>query len=115
VYAHLVVEDLGLARLGLGDEGLVENVEDILAHLLELRLDLLAVVADGADVLLGALGLLLLLNRGDDAPRRAPGTDDVLVGDGQKVALVNGEFTGDLEGVSLGQTGCLLLRAPARV
>jgi hypothetical protein len=115
VYAHLVVEDLGLARLGLGDKGLVEDVEDILADLLELGLDLLTVVADGTDVLLRALGLLLLLDRGDDAPRRAPGTDDVLVGDGQKVALVNGEFTGDLEFVSSDRSGCLLLRAPARV
>lgn len=94
--AHLVVEDLGLARLGLRDEGVVEDVEDILADLLKLGLDLLAVVADGADVLLRALGLLLLLDRGNDAPRRASGTDNVLVGDGQKVALVNGELTGDL-------------------
>ena len=97
--AHLVVENLGLARLGLGNEGLVEDVQDILADLLELGLDLLAVVADGADVLLRALGLLLLLDRGNDAPRRASGTDNVLVGDGQKVALVNGELTADLHGV----------------
>ena len=62
-----MVEDLGLARLGLGDEGVVEDVEDILADLLKLGLDLLAVVADGADVLLRALGLLLLLDGGDDA------------------------------------------------
>jgi hypothetical protein len=96
MYAHLVVEDLGLARLGLGDEGVVEDVQDILADLLELGLDLLAVVADGANVLLRALGLFLLLDRGDDAPRRAPGADDILVGDGQKVALVDGEFTGNL-------------------
>ena len=99
VDAHLVVENLGLARLGLGDEGLVEDVQDILADLLELGLDLLAVVADGANVLLGALGLLLLLNRGDYAPRRTAGTDDVLVGDGKEVALVNGELTADLHGV----------------
>ena len=91
-----MVEDLGLARLGLRDEGVVEDVEDILADLLKLGLDLLAVVADGANVLLRALGLLLLLNRGDDAPRGTSCTDDVLVGDGQKVALVNGELTGDL-------------------
>ena len=91
-----MVEDLGLAGLGLGDERLVEDVEDILADLLELGLDLLAVVADGANVLLGALGLLLLLDRGDDAPRGTSCADNVLVGDGQKVALVNGELTGDL-------------------
>jgi hypothetical protein len=100
VHAHLVVKDLGLARLGLGDEGVVEDVEDILADLLKLGLNLLAVVADGADVLLRALGLLLLLDGRNDAPRRASGTDNVLVGDGQKVALVNGELTSDLSGVS---------------
>ena len=100
--SHLVVEDLGLAGLGLGDERLVEDVEDILADLLELGLDLLAVVADGANVLLGALGLLLLLNRGDDAPRGTSCSDDVLVGDGKEVALVNGELTADLQSVRSG-------------
>jgi hypothetical protein len=63
-----VVEDLGLAGFGLGDEGVVQDIEDILADLLELGLDLLAVFTDGANVLLGALGLLLLLDRGNDAP-----------------------------------------------
>jgi hypothetical protein len=98
--AHLVVEDLGLARLGLGDKGVIEDVEDILADLLEFGLNLLSVVADGSDVLLRALGLLLLLDRGDDAPRSASCADYVLVGNGQKVALVNSELAANLLCVS---------------
>jgi hypothetical protein len=113
--AHLVVEDLGLARLGLGNEGVVKDVEDILADLLELGLDLLAVVADGANVLLRALGLLLLLDRGDDAPRRASGADNVLVGDGEEVALVDGQLTANLHCVSSYRSECLLSQAPARI
>jgi hypothetical protein len=46
-----MVENLALARLGLGDEAVVEDIEDILADLLELGLNLLAVVADDSDVL----------------------------------------------------------------
>ena len=46
-----MVEDLGLSRLSLGDQGLVEDIEDILADLLKLLLDLLSVLADGGDVL----------------------------------------------------------------
>ena len=110
-----MVKDLGLARLGLGDERVVEDVEDILADLLELGLDLLSVVADGANVLLGALGLFLLLDRGDDAPGRASRTDDVLVSDGQEVALVDGQFTANLCCVnSCCWRGCVSLRAPVR-
>jgi hypothetical protein len=93
-----VVEDLALASLGLGDEALVEDGEDILADLLELELDLLAVLADDADVLVGALGLLLLLDAGDDAPGSTAGADDVLVGDGKEVALVDCELATDLDG-----------------
>ena len=63
-----MVEDLGLAGLGLGNERVVEDVEHILADLLKLCLNLLAVVTDGSNVLLRALGLLLLLDRRDDAP-----------------------------------------------
>lgn len=92
-----MVKDLGLASLGLGNEGLVEDVENVLADLFKLGLDLLAVLADDLDVLVRALLLFLLLNRGDDAPRRTPGADDVLVGDRKQVALVDGEFTTDLQ------------------
>lgn len=96
-----MVEDLALTRLSLGDQALIEHVEDILAHVLELRLDLLAVVADDADMLVRALGLLFLLDAGDDAPRSTTRADHVLVGDGQEVALVDGEFAADLSwGVS---------------
>ena len=91
-----MIEDLALARLGLGDQGVVKDVENILADLLELGLDLLAVVADDGNVLVGTLLLLLLLDRGDDAPRGTSGTDNVLVGDREEVTLVNGKFTTDL-------------------
>ena len=78
---HLVVEHLGLARLGLGDERIIKDIEHVLADLLKLRLDLLAVLADDGDVLLGSLLFFLLLDRRDDTPRCTAGTDDVLVGD----------------------------------
>ena len=94
--AHLVVENLGLARLGLGNEAVVQDVEDILADLLELGLNLLPVVADGADVLLRALGLLLLLDGGDDAPRGTSCADHVLVGHREEVALVDGQLAANL-------------------
>lgn len=93
-----MVEDLALASLGLGDEALVKDGEHILADLLELKLDLLAVLADDTDVLVGALGLLLLLDAGDDAPGSTAGADDVLVGDGKEVALVDCELATDLDG-----------------
>ena len=91
-----MVEDLGLARLGLGDQGVVEHIEDILADLLEFLLNLLSVLANGGDVLVRALGLLLLLDRGDDAPRGTSCANDVLVGNGKQVALVYGELAANL-------------------
>lgn len=93
---HLVVEDLGFSALSRGDQVAVKALKNVLADLGQLGLDLLAVLLDKTNLGLVALGLLLLLDRGNDAPRRASGTDNVLVGDGQKVALVNGELTGDL-------------------
>lgn len=90
-YAHLVVEDLRLAGLSRRDQVLVEHAEDVLADLGELGLDLLAVLLDKADLGRVALGLLLLLDRGHDAPRCTAGANDVLVGNGQKVTLLNGE------------------------
>lgn len=87
-----MVEDLGLAALSRGDEVAVKALEDVLADLGKLGLDLLAVLLDESDLGLVVLGLLLLLDRGDDSPRGTAGTNDVLVGDGQEVALLNGEL-----------------------
>ena len=91
--AHLVIEDLGLARLGRGDQVLIKNLENIVADLGELVLNLLAVLLDEGDLGRVALRLLLLLDRGDDSPRRAAGPNDVLVRNGEKVALLDGEVT----------------------
>lgn len=90
---HLVVEDLGLARLGRRDEVGIEDIENVVADLGKLGLDLLAVLLDKADLGRVALGLLLLLDGGDNSPRGTAGTDDVLVGNGQEVALLDGEVT----------------------
>ena len=89
---HLVVEDLRLARRGRGDEVLVENVEDILANLGKLTLDLLPLALDHFDLDLVALRLLLLLDGGDDAPGRTASTDDVLVRNGEEVTLLDGKL-----------------------
>lgn len=93
---HLVVKDLGLASGSVGDQSIGQDVEDILADLLKFQLDLRPVLLDGADVLVGPLGLLLLLDGGDDAPGGTAGTDDVLVGDAEQVTLVNSELAAEL-------------------
>ena len=91
-----MVEDLGLASSGVGDEAIIQNIKDILADLLELELNLGAVLLDGRDVLVRALGLLLLLDRGDDAPRGTASANNVLVGNAKEVALINGELAAKL-------------------
>lgn len=47
-------------------------------------------------MLVRSLGLLLLLNAGDNAPRRTSSADDVLVCDGEEVTLVDSELATDL-------------------
>ena len=91
-----MVEHLALACLGLRDQAVVENVEDILADVLELGLDLLTVVADDANVLVHTLSLLLLLDARDDAPRSTTGADYVLVGHGEQVSFINSQFPTNL-------------------
>lgn len=59
---HLEVEDLGVAGGGGGDEARVEELEDTVADVGELRLDLGPVVADRGHVVLVAAALLLLLD-----------------------------------------------------
>ena len=87
-----MVEDLGLAGRGRRNEVLLKNVEDVLADLRKLALDLLPVALDHGNLGFVALRLLLLLDGGNDPPRRTAGTDDVLVCDRQEVALLYGEL-----------------------
>ena len=90
-YVHLVVEHLGLSRRRGRNQVLVENLENVIADLGKFRLDLDAVLLDQADLRRVALRLFLLLDRSDDPPRGTAGANDVLVGDGQEVALLDGE------------------------
>lgn len=90
-----MIKDLGLSRLGLWDQRVGQDIEDILADFLEFELDLLTVLANDANVLV-VFGLLLLLNGRDDSPRGTSSTDDVLVCDRQQVALVDRELAGQL-------------------
>jgi|TARA_R110002003_G_scaffold279_22_gene18181 hypothetical protein len=87
-----VVENLGLAALSRGDQMPVQALQDVFADLGQLGLNLLAVLLDEADLGLVALGLLLLLDRGDDSPRCTAGTDYILIRDGEEVSLFNGEL-----------------------
>ena len=90
VTLHLVVEDLGLLGGGVGDKRLLDDAEDVIADVDELGLDLGLVVLDDGHL----VGIALLLDGGDDAPGRTAGADDVLVGDGEEVALLDGELLG---------------------
>ena len=63
-----MVKDLRLAALSRWDQVFVKNLQDILADLGELSLDLLTVFLDESDLRLVAFGFLLLLDRGNDSP-----------------------------------------------
>lgn len=89
---HLVVEHLRLARLSGRDKVLVQDVQDVIADLGQLCLDLLSVLLDEANLRRVALGLLLLLDRGDDSPGGTSGTNDVLVGDGKEIAFLDSQI-----------------------
>lgn len=67
-----------------------------MADLLQLALNLVAVLADGTNVLIGALRFLLLLDRRDDAPASAASADDVLVSHREQIAFVNGKLAAQL-------------------
>jgi hypothetical protein len=97
---HLVIKDLGLSRLGLGDQRFIQNIKNILADFLKFSLDLLAVITNGRNMLVGAFRLFLLLDWGDDAPRSTSSADNVLVSNGQKVSLINCELSTQLHHAS---------------
>ena len=65
----LEVEDLGVAGEGRDDEFGVEELEDSIANVGKIGLDLGSVVANHGDVVLVVVALLLPLDGGDDGPR----------------------------------------------
>lgn len=94
---HLKIEDLGFAGGCRGNEVGVEQAENASADRGELGLDLGTVITDSGNVLGVSAALLLLFDGGDDPPGGATGASGVLIGDGEKVALLRGEFTGTRE------------------
>merc|ERR1719265_2633223 len=64
---HLLVEDLGLATRGLGDE-LREEVKDVITNFLELGFHLAAIFPGEWCIFRVSLAGLLLSNTSDDAP-----------------------------------------------
>ena len=63
-----MVEDLALTGLGGWDEVLVENGENIIADIGKFGFDLVSVALDLLDLSGVALGLLLLLDGGNNSP-----------------------------------------------
>ena len=70
---------------------LVKNIENVVADLSKLVLNLLTVLLDESDLRGVALGLLLLLDGSDYSPGSTAGANDVLVGNGQEVALLDAQ------------------------
>jgi hypothetical protein len=89
---HLVVEHLRFTGLGRGNQVLVQNLEDVFADLSELLLNCLTVFLDEFDLSFVAFRLLLLLDGGDDSPRSATSSDDILVSDREEISLFDGEL-----------------------
>lgn len=91
-----MIENLGFPRFCLGDKGIIKYVQDILANAFKLGFNLLTVIADSSNVLIRPLGFLFLLDRGNDAPRGTSSSHNILVRDGQKISLIDGEFATNL-------------------
>mmetsp|Transcript_58860 Transcript_58860/g.127770 ORF Transcript_58860/g.127770 Transcript_58860/m.127770 type:complete len:252 (-) Transcript_58860:13-768(-) len=88
VTLHLVVEDLSFLGVRVGDKLVLDNLKNIRADIYKLVFDLRLVVTDEAE----ALDLSFLLDGGDYSPRRTAGADNVLVGNGKKVSLLDGKL-----------------------
>ena len=86
---HFEVKDTLLAQFCSGDQLAVEQVEQVLACICELELNLLALAADECLLTLGrtAIGGLSLLDAFDSVPAGAQHAHDVLVCDGQVLFL----------------------------
>jgi hypothetical protein len=88
VSLHFVVEDLSLFRGGVGDERIFNDGENIVTDLNKLLLDFGLVVLDNRLL----VSISLLLDGCDYTPGRTAGSNDVFVGNREKVPLLYCEF-----------------------
>ena len=90
---HLEVKHALLPGFGGGDEVPLKQIQEILARIRELELDLLALASDELLLVLfrATAGRLLLLDTLDRAPARAQRARDVLVRDGQQVSFFHAQ------------------------
>ena len=91
-HLHLVIEDLRLACCSRRNKVLVKDLEDVFANLRELGFDPLAVAFNHRYLGLIAFRLFLLLDGRYNPPRRTSRANDVLVRNGEEIALLDGEF-----------------------
>ena len=96
---HLDEEGLGLTVAVLGEDLVVNHINNLLAVAGKFLLDFGLVASEGIREL-GVLGVLL--DSGDGAASSALGADRVLEGNGQQVALIGGNF-GTLDIKDLGE------------
>ena len=80
-------ENFRFVRLRVDQQGLVDEVKDVLANASKFCLNLLLVVLNFLHILGVALDVLLLLDGGEDAPGRAPCSNNILEGNSQNVSL----------------------------
>ena len=95
-HSHFMVKHLRLARLSLRDKRLVQDIKHILANAFKLGFDLLAIVTNGANVLIRSFRLLFLLNRGNYTPGSTSSPNDVLIRNRKEVPLIDSKLTPNL-------------------
>ncbi|MBA0772157.1 hypothetical protein Gotri_007578 [Gossypium trilobum] len=71
---------------------LFKELQNFNAYLLQLHLDLSHVLVDDCDVVGVAMAFLFLLDGGNDHLGGTMGADDILVGEKEKVAFLDGDF-----------------------
>jgi len=84
---HLVVEHGGFACTGWRNQVLINDGENVTANLGQLLLYLVPIILNTPDIFVIALALLFLFYGGHDPPWGSPGTNDILVSNGEQVPL----------------------------
>lgn len=94
---ELLIEDTALGALGSWEKGGVDEADELVAVLLELAKDGLLVLIELLDAGLVATVVLVLDDGGDHPEAVTAGANDVLVGDGEEVALITVEVRVELD------------------